>query len=111
MPPPAEPPTLGEVLRRLDQVSVQVSEQFASLAREIKEDRAAASSTYVRQDVFMSERRVLESNIKDIHSDVTTIKEDRKSDIGWRRQFSLWLAGLAVMSILSLVGLVIQLVK
>ena len=45
-------PTLGEVIRRLD----DVSRQLVELTREIKDDRAANAATFVRQDVYVAQR-------------------------------------------------------
>ena len=47
-----EDPTLGEILRRLD----ELSRQLIDLTREIKEDRTVAATTYVRQDVYQAQR-------------------------------------------------------
>lgn len=116
MPGSAEdPPTLGEVLRRLEVVATQLG----GIAREIKEDRAAAASTYVRQDVYLAERRASSAVVADLHGDIQVvraevgseiqgIKTDLKADRGWRRQ--MWLAiGVAfAASLLSVIGFILQ---
>lgn len=69
--PPIEEPTLGEVLRRIDALTQQVT----NLVAELKDDRLAAERTYMRQDVYLRERQAIEQNISDVRSDITTVSE------------------------------------
>src|SRR5690348_10619280 len=64
-------PTMGEVMRRLDEVARQMSELF----REIKEDRAAAAATFVRQDVYIAQRHADHAVVADLASEAKAAKE------------------------------------
>lgn len=112
---PINEPTLGEVLRRLD----EVSRQLIDIVREIKEDRVDAAKTYVRQDVYIAERQASNAVVADLHGDIQSvkgelgreirgIKDDRKSDLGWRRQMWLAIGGLAVTTLIGIIGLIIN---
>ena len=120
-------PTLGEVLRRLDDVSRQMTE----LAREMKADRAEAAATYVRQDVYVAQRQAMEAMVADLHGDVKkvntdlglkiqatkddlgrevkTIKDDRKTDVAFRRQAWLTMGALAVTTVVTIVVTLVNL--
>jgi hypothetical protein len=102
---PQDEPTLGEVLRRLEEVSRQMIE----LARELKEDRAANAATFVRQDVYIAQRLADQSTVADLHGDIRSVKddikavkEDRQKDIEWRRQHNLTLAGITITALVSI---------
>jgi hypothetical protein len=107
---PTSEPTMGEILRRLD----EVSRQMIDLAREMKDDRSAAAATYVRQDVYFAQRQAMESMIADLHGDVkqtetnlgreiAIIKDDRKSDVNFRRQVWLTMGALAITTLVTIV--------
>lgn len=109
-------PTMGEVLRRLD----EVSRQLLDLARELKQDRAEAAATYVRQDVYFAERRAGEATVADLHGDIKKvetnlgreiggIKTDRKNDVAFRRQIWLAVGTLSVTLVVTIVLAVINL--
>jgi ElaB/YqjD/DUF883 family membrane-anchored ribosome-binding protein len=114
-PPPINEPTLGEVLRRIDGLTQQVRE----LVAELKEDRVAAERTYMRQDVFASERKTLESNLSDVRTDITAVakstearferlEERQRADATSRRQQWTAIGTCAVMALLAIVALVVQ---
>lgn len=67
-----EEPTLGEVVRRLD----EVSRQLASVVHDIKDDRSQNAATYVRQDVYVAQRQADLAVSADLHGDVTKLKAD-----------------------------------
>lgn len=107
-PPNSEPPTLGEALRRLDEVVRQLSD----LAREMKTDRIDAGKTYVRQDMYIEARNFDAAITADLHGDIASLKadttrdlaslkEDRKADIAFRRQVLLAFAIAGVGWLLS----------
>ncbi len=136
MPPDLEPPNLGEVLRRLDDLRSDV----ADLIAEMKADRAENAKIYVRADVYNERRKVQEQNVSDLHRDLGSIdrkidaeklradaaiekvrleanakfgviESDRKTDMAWRRQVLLGLGTLAVTVLLAIVGFVITLTR
>ena len=97
--PPNDEPTLGEVIRRLEAISGQLTE----VVREIKEDRAQAAATFVRQDVYQAQRIADQAVTADVAGDirtlrteldreVTAIKAERSSDTAFRRQVLLGFA-------------------
>jgi len=111
-------PTLGEVLRRIDTLTAQV----ADLVREIKEDRIAAERTYMRQDLYVTERRTIEANIADVRSDITTvsersdgrfktIEERLQADADRRRQMWLTIAGLTITLVLGIAALIVNIAQ
>lgn len=91
-------PTMGEVLRRLD----EVSRQLVDLAKEMKDDRNTAAATFVRQDVYVAQRLADQAVVADLHGDVRTINNERKADAGFRRQSWLAMAGIAIGSLVSI---------
>ena len=91
-------PTLGEVLRRLD----EVSRQLIDTSREMKEDRKSAAATYVRQDVYIAQRQADAAVLADTHGDIQSIKDDRRKDADWKRQQNLFLAGLTITALVSI---------
>jgi len=120
-----DPPNLGEVLRRID----DLSRQIVSLVSELKEDRAQAAKVYLRADVYNAERNAQNAIVADLHRDLgnsdaklraemtmlrtdqdtkfAAIETDRKGDLAWRRQVLLFMAGIAISSLLSIVGLIL----
>ena len=117
-PPPINEPTLGEVLRRLDDVARQLGE----ISREIKEDRAIAAGTYVRQDVYMAERTAQSAIVADLHGDIQSaktelrgevqaLKAQRQTDTAARRQVWLAIGGVAATSLLGIAALVVNIVQ
>lgn len=112
---PLDPPTLAELMRRLDEMAVRQEK----ILDEIKQDRAAMASTYVRQDVYMAERQMANAVAADIRTDVTqletstdreikAIKDERKADQAQRRQMLMWLGGLTVTVLLGIAGLIVS---
>lgn len=115
---PIDEPTLGEVLRRIDTLTAQVT----NLVRELKEDRTLAAQTYVRQDVHLRERQTIEANISDVRSDITKVDTEskarfdrleaqQKADADKRRQLWLTIAGLFVTVILGVAALIVNIVQ
>ena len=101
-----EEPTLGEVLRRLDDLINKVAE----LTQELKDDRNNAAATYVRQDVYIAQRQADAAVVADIHGDIKSIKDDRRKDNDWRRQQNLSLAGLTITVLVSIALAIINIV-
>lgn len=117
-PPPINEPTLGEVLRRLD----DVVKQLGDISREIKEDRAVAAGTYVRQDVYMAERAAQSAVVADLHgdiqaakvelrADVKALKDQRQAEVNARRQVWLAIGGVAVTSLIAIAALIVNIVQ
>lgn len=123
--PGLDPPTLGEVLRRLDDLRGDV----ASLIAEMKADREMNSRVYLRADLYTAERNAQNAIVADLHGDLgkakgdlraeigvvrsdydakfVAIDADRKADLAWRRQVLLGMGILAVTTLLSIVGFVL----
>lgn len=103
---PDQPPTIGEVIRRLDALARSIEE----LGKEIREDRKEAAATYVRRDLYVAERLADQTVTADLAREIGAIREDRKSDAGFRRQVLLGLSLAAIGSMTSVMVLVISLV-
>lgn len=99
-----DPPHLGEVMRRLDSVVAQLSQ----IAAEMKQDRAEAAKTYVRQDLYLAQRQADAAVVADLNGDIQSIKSDRTGDQQQRRQMLMWLGTLTVTTLLTVAGLVIS---
>lgn len=91
-------PTLGEVLRRLDDLISKVGD----LAKELKEDRASAAATFVRQDVYVAQRLADQAVVADLNGDIQAVKADRAKDSDWKRQQNLSLAVMAITVLVSI---------
>lgn len=91
-------PTLGEVIRRLDEY---VSQQQRILDRleHMATDNAA---TYVRQDVYIAQRQADQAIVADLHGDIQTVKADRQKDADSQRQRNFTMAILAVSTLVSI---------
>lgn len=115
---PIDEPTLGEVLRRIDSLTQQVTQ----LVTELKQDRADAARTYVRQDVYMANRTAEAAVVADLHGDVARveaktnerferIEAQQKADAASRRQVWLTVIGLMVTAVLGVAALVLNIVQ
>lgn len=102
MNPPNSEPTLGEVLRRLD----EVAKQMADMASQMREDRLQTAATYVRQDVYIAQRQADQAVVADLNGEVRSVKDERKADQASRRQ--IWLSlGIAALSTVTAIALAI----
>lgn len=88
-------PTLGEVLRRLE----EVVRQLTDISSQMKADRVEASNTYVRKDVYGAEYTSHERRLKDLEDENQT-REKQAADT--RRQFIFLVLSLAIPVIASL---------
>ncbi|HET7303639.1 MAG TPA: hypothetical protein VFJ12_03685 [Segeticoccus sp.] len=98
-------PTLGEVMRRLD----ETSRQLADLAGQMREDRNHAAATYVRQDVYVAQRQADHAVVADLQTDIASVRsearhtEDKRSaNVKWAIGIGLSLAAL-IVTVLALV--------
>lgn len=104
--PDLDPPHLGEVMRRLDGVVSQLSQ----IAAEMKQDRAEAAKTYVRQDLYIANRQADGAVVADLNGDLHALRADRDRDAQQRRQILMWLGGLTVTFLLGIAGIVVSIV-
>lgn len=120
--PDVDPPNLGEVLRRLDDLRSDV----ADLIAEMKADRAENARIYVRADVYNVAQTAQNAIVADLHRDVgnvdtqmraridavkadvnarfQAVENERKEDVRWRRQASLTV-GIALFTALVSIGI------
>lgn len=114
--PDLDPPNLGEVLRRLDNLSTQLT----ALVAEMKADRAENARIYVRADVYNVAQTAQNAIVADLHRDIGNletsvnakfgvIESQRQADTAQRRQIVMGLVTLAVTVVLAVVGFVITL--
>lgn len=88
-------PTLGEVFRRLDEVSRQLS----SLADQMGKDRVAAEIVFVRKDVYAAETNSLTTRVTKIEAE----DEARDRDaVAFRRQLMFLVLATALPAIAGL---------
>ena len=107
MPPSIDEPTLGEVLRRISDLSSQV----AALVAEIKQDRIDAAKTFVRQDVYIVEQNMQNAVVSDLNGDIKTMREDLKAEKASRRQIWLAISAIAVSLLSIFVTIIIAIVR
>lgn len=81
-------PTLGEVVRRLEDVVRQV----ADVAAQLSSDRRDAAQTYVNRETYRADQRLTDSRLAAIVKDVGELDDAREKDIAWRRVSSFNLA-------------------
>jgi hypothetical protein len=100
-------PTLGEVMRRLE----ETSRQLAGIADRMREDRSDAAKTYVRQDVYLAQRQADHAVVSDLQSDISAVgtklegtEAARKANVRWAIGTGLALAAVLV----ALFGVLIQ---
>lgn len=99
-----DPPTLGEVMRRIDDLVTQI----AVLAGEMKQDRAESAKTYVRQDLYLAQRQADSSVVADLNGEIQTMKNERVREQAQRRQMVMWLGGLTVTVLFGIAGLLVS---
>jgi hypothetical protein len=108
---------MGEVLRRLD----EVSRQLLDLAAQMREDRDKAFTTFVQQAVYnerektyAAQRLADQAVVADLHGDIKTvetslgrdveaIRKERQADAGFRRQVWLTMGALAITTLVTIV--------
>ncbi|MDN7120313.1 hypothetical protein INN71_02790 [Nocardioides sp. ChNu-153] len=103
-----EAPSNGELVRRFEDATTRLTKQLEALTTEIREDRAEASRTYVRRDVYDAERRADEAARNDVAKDVKKLEDKDAAATGFRRQM---LVSGAVMVISVLVSIVLNVVN
>ncbi len=100
-------PTLGEVIRRLDEI---VERQERMLDR-MDRDRVEAAKTYVRQDVYSAERQVVEANVADVRTDIAALDAKFENAETKRRGYTMWLGTLSVTVLLGVAGLLVTILQ
>lgn len=116
--PSIDEPTLGEVLRRIDGLTTQVT----ALVSELKQDRVDAAKTYVRQDVYVAEKNMQNAVVSDLNGDIQALKTDhgrelkqfkidRQNDADKRRQMWMTLIGLAITTVIGLAALILNIIQ
>lgn len=97
--------TLGEVVRRLDDVVKGLSEVVARLERR----DVYIEENFVRQKVWDAEQRVQQAIMANLNQDLGAVQRDRENDNNHRRQVWLVVAAACATSIgsafLALLGL------
>jgi hypothetical protein len=111
-------PTPGEIVRRLE----VVSQQLADAVRRIDEQTEKAAKTYVRQDVYLANKRAEDAVVSDLHGDIKSVEakvhgdikavdlkidateEKRRSNVRWAIGTGIALAAVLV----ALFGVLIQ---
>lgn len=89
-------PTLGEVLRRLNEVSATMQD----MAQRLERERVENAVTFVRKDVYDARHVILTERVKGLEQDA----DDReKAAEAFRRQVLVVVIGVALPAFLALV--------
>src|ERR1700754_155213 len=94
---------MGEVLRRVDDLVREIK----ALAEQMRDDRVHAAQTFVRLDVYASDRRGDALAVTEAQKDLAEMQSNAKADANWRRQVMLALAVLAITTLVT-VGIAIS---
>lgn len=92
-------PTLGEAIRRLADITVQLTD----ITTQLRTD-------FVRKETHNIQLDLLRSEIEDVEGQVSDVKEKLKIDQAWRRTASLALAGTFIAALVSIVTTVISMI-
>lgn len=98
-------PTLGEVVRRLD----QVTSQLAGIAERLERRETYIEENFVRRSVWHEARKADQAMAANLAQDIGALQETDKTDAAWRRQVMLTLAAVAIASIVSIALAVVNL--
>lgn len=88
----ADEPTLGEVLRRLE----QVASELAKVTEQLRTDRVEAAATYVRKDVYIAETTSVTVRVGKLEDDNEAKEKDAAA---FRRQLLFMILGIAIPAI------------
>jgi CHASE3 domain sensor protein len=113
-----DPPNIGEIIRRLDEITARQERMLDKMDR----DRTEAAKLYVRQDVYLAERQMANAVVSDLQTDISGVsskvetdrkerEQQRKEEAVARRQIWLALGGISVTLLLGIAGLIIQVVR
>jgi predicted proteasome-type protease len=89
-------PTLGEVLRRLD----EVSRQLQAMAIKLDTDRVENANVYLRKDVYEARHVALSRRMDEVEADAAQKERDAES---FRRQIIVGLVLAGVPAVLAMV--------
>ena len=93
-----EEPTLGEVVRRLE----DVAKQIAAVASQLSNDRRDAAQTYVNRETYQADRRLIDANHTALQGRVVDLEKAQEDEQKWRRAASFQLAIVAVGWLLTI---------
>lgn len=89
-------PTLGEVIRRLDAVSLQLT----TLAAQMAQDRRDAAQTYVSRELYNARHEVIRRDVDELKQEN---EERNKTDAATRRQILFLVLGAVLTAVCSLI--------
>jgi hypothetical protein len=98
-------PTLGEVMRRLDDVFARLDRMLTQM----QQDRDRGDQRYVPRVEWIEARKGIDDRFRDVIGDVSDLKVDRASDTNARRQvvLSIGLAAFAALVSIATTGLLL----
>lgn len=101
-------PTLGEVVRRLDQIAAQQRDML----QEMRDDRQNMARTYMPRELYearhASLRADLEARDAEMRSDIDELRKDRRDDEKHRRQQWSAIALIFLTALVSMVATMLQ---
>lgn len=97
-------PTPGEIWRRIEEVSRQLSDIVGRLERR----DTYIEENFVRQRVWIEARKADQGAVANLQQDIGAITKQQETDRAWRRQAGLAIALALASSLLTIVGLVLS---
>ena len=94
----SDEPSMAELGRMLQ----ALKEQIADAITKMREDRTHAEATFVRRDVYESDRRATAIRDVEAQKDLDELQRHREADANWRRQIMLAVAVLAITSLVTI---------
>lgn len=94
----SDEPTLGEVVRRLDQVATQLT----GIVDRLERRDTYIEENFLRESVWTEARKADQAMVANLYQDIGALQKDRETDAGWRRQVLLTIAVLAISSLVSI---------
>lgn len=92
-------PTLGEIMRRLD----EVARQMTVLAAQMTRDREAAAATYVPRELYNARHDHVNMRIDALRGDVRNLEEEadarERTAAETRRQFMFLVLSIAIPAV------------
>jgi len=94
----SDEPTLGEAVRRLD----DVARRLDTITQRLDRRDTYIEENFVRASVWLEARKADQAMVSNLAQDIGAVQQDRRSDAGFRRQVLLALSVLAVTTLVSI---------
>lgn len=98
MTPAEDQPTLGEVVRRLD----EVAKQLAGIVDRLEQRDRYIEEHFVRNAVWLEARKADQMMVANLHQDIGALNKDRENDSNFRRQIILAVIGAFAAGVVAI---------